>query len=80
MFGATVNLDIEAVTSHLAARGMGAAEMKQMGNLMLRALRAAEDPAELAKLREETKTLCNRFPVPGLEGTSASGTLRSASM
>jgi len=53
-------------TPAATARGMGEAEMKQLGSLMLRALRASEDIASLAKLREETKTLCNRFPVPGL--------------
>jgi glycine hydroxymethyltransferase len=48
------------------ARGMGEAEMKQLASLMLRALRGSEDTALLAKLREETKTMCKCFPVPGI--------------
>jgi glycine hydroxymethyltransferase len=53
-------------TPAATARGMGETEMKQLGDLMLRTLKAANDPATLAKLREETKAICNRFPVPGV--------------
>jgi glycine hydroxymethyltransferase len=53
-------------TPAATARGMGETEMKQLGDLMLRALRAANDPAALHKLREETKAICNKFPVPGV--------------
>lgn len=53
-------------TPAATARGMGEGEMKQLGDLMLRALRAAEDPAALAKLKDETKNLCGKFPVPGI--------------
>jgi glycine hydroxymethyltransferase len=53
-------------TPAATARGMGEAEMKQLGDLMLRALRAVDDPATLHKLREETKAVCKRFPVPGV--------------
>jgi len=53
-------------TPAATARGMGEAEMKQLGDLMIRALRAHNDPATLAKLREETYAICARFPVPGI--------------
>jgi glycine hydroxymethyltransferase len=53
-------------TPAATARTMGEAEMKQLGGLILRALKAHADPAALSKLREETKALCNRFPVPGV--------------
>ncbi|MDX2027245.1 MAG: serine hydroxymethyltransferase [Alphaproteobacteria bacterium] len=53
-------------TPAATARGMGEGEMKQLGDLMLRALRAAEDPTALAKLKDETKKLCGKFPVPGI--------------
>jgi glycine hydroxymethyltransferase len=53
-------------TPAATARGMGEAEMKQLGDLMLRALRMTDDAAGLTKLREETKVLCKRFPVPGI--------------
>lgn len=59
-------------TPAATARGMGETEMKQLASLMLRALRASDDVATLAKLREETKQICNRFPVPGIVKGSAS--------
>ncbi len=53
-------------TPAATARGMGETEMKQLANIMVRAMRAAEDPATLTKLREETRVICARFPVPGV--------------
>jgi glycine hydroxymethyltransferase len=53
-------------TPAATARGMGETEMKQLGSLMLQALASSNDAAKLAKLREETKAICNRFPVPGV--------------
>jgi glycine hydroxymethyltransferase len=53
-------------TPAATARGMGEAEMKQLADVMLRALRAHSDTATLAKLREETYAICARFPVPGV--------------
>lgn len=53
-------------TPAATARGMGEAEMKQLGDLMIRALRSHKDAAALAKLREETYAICARFPVPGI--------------
>jgi glycine hydroxymethyltransferase len=63
-------------TPAATARGMGEKEMKQLGDLMLRTLRAHDDAATLARLREETKTICNKFPVPGV--TNAPGKENSA--
>ncbi|MDD5587280.1 MAG: serine hydroxymethyltransferase [Alphaproteobacteria bacterium] len=54
-------------TPAATTRGMGETEMKQLADLMLRALRVHDDVAALAKLHEETKAICARFPVPGLE-------------
>jgi glycine hydroxymethyltransferase len=48
------------------ARTMGEGEMKLLGDIMLRVLRAPDDISLLAKLRDETKAICNRFPVPGI--------------
>ncbi|MER2519521.1 MAG: serine hydroxymethyltransferase [Bdellovibrionales bacterium] len=53
-------------TPAATARGMGETEMKQLGDLLLRALRAASDEGMLAKLRGETKQICMKFPVPGV--------------
>ena len=54
-------------TPAATARGMGLPEMQQLGSLMLRAMKGADDQPLLAKLREETKALCEQFPVPGVE-------------
>jgi len=57
-------------TPAATARGMGEAEMKQLAGIMLQVLRAPTDEALLAKLRDETKAMCKRFPVPGLEANA----------
>lgn len=57
-------------TPAATSRGMGVKEMQQLGDIMVRALKAADDEASLAKLREETKAICKRFPVPGMDGTA----------
>jgi glycine hydroxymethyltransferase len=54
-------------TPAATARGMGEAEMKQLAAIMLQVLRAPGDMALLDKLREETRAICKRFPVPGIE-------------
>lgn len=53
-------------TPAATARGMGETEMKQLGDIIVRTLRAHADTAALAKLREETRAICARFPVPGV--------------
>jgi glycine hydroxymethyltransferase len=53
-------------TPAATARGMGKPEMEQLGNLMIRTLKAHDNAAALAKLREETKAICLKFPVPGI--------------
>ena len=57
-------------TPAATARGMGEAEMKMLANVMLQVLRDPSDEALLGKLREETRAMCKRFPVPGLESGS----------
>ena len=65
-------------TPAATARGMGEAEMKQLADIMLQVLRAPTDEALLAKLRIETRTLCARFPVPGLEPAKDKGCCAAA--
>jgi glycine hydroxymethyltransferase len=47
-------------------RGFGRAEMRQVGELLVRTLRKRGDPAALAEVSNEVKAICARFPVPGL--------------
>ena len=51
-------------TPALTTRGMGVDEMRRIGGWILAALRAADDAAELARIRGEVRTLCESFPVP----------------
>lgn len=58
-------------TPAATARGMGETEMKLLADIMVRALKAHADTAALAKLREETRAICARFPVPGINRDNA---------
>jgi len=58
-------------TPAATSRGMKEPEMKQLAGIMLQVLRKPNDDALLAKLREETRVMCKRFVVPGLETTPA---------
>jgi len=59
-------------TPAATARGMGENEMKLLGNIMVRALRSHEDTVALEKLRDETRAICSRFPVPGVSNDGKS--------
>jgi glycine hydroxymethyltransferase len=50
-------------------RGFGRAEMRQVGELLVRALRMRREPAALAEVSNEVRAICARFPVPGLPST-----------
>jgi len=49
----------------MTTRGFGAAEAAQTGNLIADVLEAPQDAAVLARVRDEVKALCARFPVYG---------------
>jgi glycine hydroxymethyltransferase len=50
-------------TPLVTSRGMGTAEMKQIGELIDRALAAKNDGSRLAAIHEETRELTRRFPI-----------------
>ena len=56
-------------TSAVTSRGMGVAEMRQIGDFIARGVDAAarEDEATLAKIHSEVRALTEGFPAPGLD-------------
>jgi glycine hydroxymethyltransferase len=59
---------IRVGTPATTTRGFGTAEMRRVGELIVRTLRERDDAAALAEVRYEVKEICARFPVPGLLG------------
>ena len=57
-----LRLGTPAVTS----RGMGDAEMRQIGKWMDEAIAHASDEAALKRLAAEVTEMCRRFPAPGI--------------
>ncbi len=58
-----LRLGTPAVTS----RGMKEADVEQLVTFMLQAIEKRSDDAAIAKLHEEVKTFCRKFPVPGIK-------------
>lgn len=53
-------------TPAATARGMGEADMKQLAIWIDRCLKAPEDEASIASVKDEVITFCEKFPVPGI--------------
>ncbi len=53
-------------TPAITTRGFGAAEMREVGRLIVASLTSRDEPAEQAKIAAEVRDICGRFPVPGL--------------
>jgi glycine hydroxymethyltransferase len=51
-------------TPALTTRGMGAGEMKTVGNWIVEALRSPNDEKVLERIRNDIRALCKQFPVP----------------
>lgn len=58
-----VTSGIRIGTSVITARGMKEAEAKQVGEMILKVLKSAEDDAVLAEVRAEVRALTDRFPI-----------------
>ncbi len=50
----------------VTTRGFGPAEMRRVGELIVRAISGRDAPAVLGAVRAEAHDICARFPVPGL--------------
>ncbi|MGL5351084.1 MAG: serine hydroxymethyltransferase [Cetobacterium sp.] len=50
-------------TPALTSRGMGVEEMKIVGNLIVKTLKNIENDGILTEVKNEVKTLCNKFPL-----------------
>ncbi|QDT01027.1 serine hydroxymethyltransferase [Adhaeretor mobilis] len=59
-------------TPALTSRGMGTAEMKQVGDWILQALSSPEDNTVLQSVRSQVSELCQQFPVPAAACETAS--------
>jgi glycine hydroxymethyltransferase len=59
--GGGIRIGTPAVTT----RGMKEEEMMEIADLIHRALEARENPAGIAKIREEVRALTRRYPLPG---------------
>ncbi|MFK8002349.1 MAG: serine hydroxymethyltransferase [Polyangiales bacterium] len=53
-------------TPAMAARGMGADEMKAVGGWIADVIQAPEDDALIERIAGEVKALCDQFPAPGV--------------
>jgi glycine hydroxymethyltransferase len=58
-------------TPAATTRGMGTAEMRQIGRWIAEALRARDDGNRLNAIRSDVSTLCRRFPIPGIPPATA---------
>jgi glycine hydroxymethyltransferase len=57
---------IRVGTPAVTTRGFGPGELRQVGELIVRAIEGRDDAAVLASVREQVRDICARFPVPGL--------------
>jgi glycine hydroxymethyltransferase len=62
----TVGSGIRVGTPATTSRGFREPEMRQIGEMIVEAIVARDDPSEQAKLAALVHDLCSRFPVPGL--------------
>jgi glycine hydroxymethyltransferase len=60
--GSGIRIGTPAVTT----RGFGEAEIREIGRMIVEAIRRRDEPAEQARLAAEVREICGRFPVPGL--------------
>jgi len=57
---------IRVGTPAVTSRGMGPAEMREIGAIIADAIEGRDDPAAMAPLADRVSAITGRFPVPGL--------------
>jgi glycine hydroxymethyltransferase len=63
---ANTSSGIRVGTPAVTSRGMGTAEMAEIGELIVEAIVRRDEPAALGRLADRVAAICGRFPVPGL--------------
>jgi glycine hydroxymethyltransferase len=63
---ANTSSGIRVGTPAVTSRGMGPAEMRAVGELIIDAIERREDPSAGGPLADRVAEICARFPVPGL--------------
>jgi glycine hydroxymethyltransferase len=53
-------------TPAITSRGMGADEMKRLGNWMADVVEDVENEALLSRIAAEVRDMCDQFPAPGV--------------
>jgi glycine hydroxymethyltransferase len=61
-----VGSGIRIGTPAITTRGFGPEEVRDIGRMIVEAIRTRDEPAEQARLAAEARDICGRFPVPGL--------------
>ena len=61
-----VGSGIRIGTPAITTRGFGPDEVREIGRMIVEAIRSRDEPAEQARLAAEVRDICGRFPVPGL--------------
>ena len=62
-----ISSGIRVGTPATTTRGFGPGEMREVGELIVGALRSRDNEDDLQPLRDRVRDICARFPVPGLD-------------